>query len=127
MNFEAQPNPYEGPKPPPLPKRERSERLMSQARMLDKSFARLFATRSSEEGSEIIRKLEVIEVLSDGVEDNGPEFALENSGINVTSRKLYHPAEKGTHAPEPVEGITKAEWGEVAYTLKDGEIKKILR
>jgi hypothetical protein len=136
MNFEAQSNPYEGPKPPPLPKRERIERrpdtaqadrLLSQARMLDERFARLFATRASEEGSEIIRKLEVIEVLSDGVEDDGPEFALENEGVNVTSRKLYVSKEEGAHAPEPVEGITKAEWGEVSYTLKDGEIKKILR
>lgn len=127
MNFEAQTNPYEGPKPPPLPKRERAVRLISQARKLDERFARLFATRASEEGSEIIRKLEVIEVLSDGVEDEGPEFALENSGVNVTSRKLYVSKEEGTHAPESVEGVTKAEWGEVAYTLKDGEIKKILR
>lgn len=136
MSFEAQTNPYEGPTPPPPPKRERIERrpetaqadrLISQARKLDEKFARLFATRTSEEGSEVIRKLEVIEVLSDGVEDEGPEFALANSGINVTSRKLYRPAEEGAHAPDPVEGITKAEWGEVAYTLKDGEIKKILR
>ncbi len=127
MNFEARSNPYEGPKPPPLPKRERMERLISQARMLDKSFARLFAIRASEEGSEVIRKLEVIEVLSDGVEDEGPEFGFENLGVNVTSRKLYVSAEEGAHAPEPVEGVTKAEWGEVSYTLRNGEIKKILR
>ncbi len=136
MNFGVQSNPYEGPKPPPLPKRERVERrsepaqadrLITQARKLDERFARLFATRASGEGSEIIRKLEVIEVLSDGVEDEGPEFVLEKSGVNVTSRKLYVSKEEGAHAPEPVEGITKAEWGEVAYTLKDGEIKKILR
>ncbi len=135
MSPELRTNPFEGSKPS-LPKGERSERrpeisaadrLHAQARKLDERFARLFATRISEGGSEAIRKLEVIEVLSDGVEDEGPEFALERPGINLTSRKLYRSEEEGAQAPESVEGVTKAEHGEVAYTMKDGKIVKILR